>query len=122
METVLSKTYTAAADYSTTGQYRFVYLSAANTVTLCGAGTQPIGILQNNPESGYDAEVMLMGISRLSVSAAVSRMARLESAANGQGVTTTTDTDNVAAIVIEAGTAADDEVKVLLTPGCMFAG
>lgn len=122
METVLSRTFTAAADYSSTGQYRFVYLSAANTVTLCGAGTQPIGILQNAPASGEDAEVMLLGISRLSMSAAAAVMARLESAANGQGVTTTTDTDNVAAVVLEAADSANDVVKVLLTPGCMYAG
>jgi len=122
METVLCKTFTAAADYSTTGQYRFVYLSAANTVTLSGAGGSIIGILQNNPGSGEDASVMLMGVSRLSVSAAVSVNARLESAANGQGVTTTTDKDNVGALALEEATAADDEIKVLLTPGCMLAG
>ena len=122
METVLSRSFIAAADYSTTGQYRFVYLSAADTVTLCGAGTMPIGILQNNPEQYAIAEVMLLGISRLSVSATCSLMARLESAANGQGVTTTTDKDHVAAVVIQEATAADDVVRVLLTPGCMYAG
>jgi len=122
METILSKTYTAAADYSTTGQYRFVYLSSANTVTLSGASGAVLGILQNNPAAGEDANVMLMGISRLSMSAAVAVMARLESAANGQGVTTTTDTDNVAAIVLEAADNANEQVKVLLTPGCMYAG
>ena len=122
METVLCKSFIAAADYSTTGQYRFVYISSANTVTLCGAGTMPIGILQNNPAAGEIANVMLLGTSRLSMSAAAAVMARLESAANGQGVTTTTDTDSVAAIVIEAATAGDDQVTVLLTPGCMYAG
>jgi phage tail sheath gpL-like len=122
METVLSRSFIAAADYSTTGQYRFVYLSAADTVTLCGAGTMPIGILQNNPVQYAIAEVMLLGISRLSVSAACALMARLESAANGQGVTTTTDKDNVAAVVIQEATDANDVVRVLLTPGCMYAG
>jgi hypothetical protein len=48
----LSNGGTAAADYSTTGQYRGVYYSAAQTFTL--AATQGIfcGILQNNPDSG----------------------------------------------------------------------
>jgi hypothetical protein len=122
METVLSRSFIAAADYSTTGQYRFVYLSDVDTVTLCGAGTMPIGILQNNPEQYAIANVMLLGISRLSMSAAGAIMARVESAANGQGVVTTTDTDHVAAVIIQAATAADDEVRVLLTPGCMYAG
>jgi hypothetical protein len=122
METVLSKSFIAAADYSTTGQYRFVYLSDVDTVTLCGAGTMPIGILQNNPEQYAIANVMLLGISRLSMSAAGAIMARVESAANGQGVVTTTDKDHVAAVIIQAATAGDDVIRVLLTPGCMYAG
>ena len=117
METVLSRTYTAAADYSSTGQYRFVYLSAANTVTLCGAGGNPIGILQNAPASGEDAEVMLIGESRLSMSAAVAVNALVGSAANGQGVTMSSDDEVYAAVCLEAATAANDQVKVLLMGG-----
>lgn len=117
METVLSKTYTAAADYSSTGQYRFVYLSAANTVTLTGAGEAPIGILQNAPASGEDAEVMLYGVSRLDMSAAAAIMAKIGSAANGQGVAMTGDDEIYGAICLEAATAAGDEIKVLLCPG-----
>ncbi|MGD9152440.1 MAG: hypothetical protein PVG30_02120 [Gammaproteobacteria bacterium] len=122
METVLSKSFIAAADYSTTGQYRFVYLSAADTVTLCGAGATPIGILQNNPVQNAIAEVMLFGISRLSMSAAGAIMARVACAADGQGVVSTTDTNPIGAIIIQAATAADDVIRVLLTPGGMLAG
>lgn len=121
METVLSRTFTAAADYSSTGQYRFVYLSAANTVTLCSEGTQPIGILQNAPASGEDAEVMLYGVSRLSIYGTAAVMDSLESYDNGQGQTTTTDNDYVGALVLEAAVTTGDVVKVLLTPGCMYA-
>ena len=52
----------------------------------------------------------------------IAQSTRLESAANGQGVTTTTDKDNVAAVVIQEATDANDVVRVLLTPGCMYAG
>lgn len=122
MEGILCKGYKAAADYSTTGQYRFVYLSADNTITLCGAGTRPIGVLQNNPSAGEIGNVMLQGISKLSASAAIALMARVGIAANGQGVTTTTDTDEVGGICVKAGTAANDLVQVHLTPGGMVAG
>ena len=117
MESVLCKTFIAAADYSSTGQYRFVYLSAADTVTLTGAGGKPIGILQNNPASGGAANVMLMGVSRLSMSAAVAVNAWVGSAANGQGVTMSNDDEIYAAYCLEAATAANDQVKVFLPGG-----
>ena len=122
MEQVLCKGYIAAADYSSTGQYRFVKLTSANTITLCGAGERPIGILQNNPEAGEIGNVMLYGISKLYASAAIALMAAVGIAADGEGVTTTTDTDEYGGLCVEAGTAADDVIQILLTPGAMFAG
>lgn len=116
MESVLSKTFTAGADLSDY-QYCFVYLSAADTVTYTGAGEAPIGILQNDPESGEDANVMLLGVSKLSMSAAVAVMAKVGSAASGQGVTMDADDEIYGAICLEAATDTDDEVDVLLCPG-----
>lgn len=116
METVLSRTFTAAADYRNY-QYRFVYLSAEDTITLTGAGEAPIGILQNAPNIGEDAEVMLMGISRLSMSAAVAVNAKVGSAADGQGVTMSADTAIYGAICIQTCSNANEQTRVLLCPG-----
>jgi len=111
---ILCKTFTAGGDLSAL-QYRFVKLSGANTVTICGNGEVPIGILQNDPESGEQANVMLMGISNLAVHAATSRNDKLGSQANGRGTAVTADTATYNAIALEAATAQDDEIKVLLT-------
>jgi hypothetical protein len=116
METILAKTYTAGADLSNY-QYCFVYMSGANTVTYTGSGGSPIGILQNAPESGEDAVVMHIGVSLLSMSAAVSVNALVGSAANGQGVAVTSDDAIYAAYCLQASTQADDEVRVLLPGG-----
>lgn len=113
METVLSRTFTAGADLSSY-QYRYVYLSSENTVTFTGAGGTPIGILQNAPEEGYDAEVMLYGISRLSMSATCSVMAKIGSAASGQGVAVTADEGVYGAIAIQDCGNANEQIRVWL--------
>lgn len=116
METVLSRTFTAGADLSSY-QYRFVYMTAENTITYTGASGSPIGILQNAPESGQDAEVMLYGISRLSMSATCSVMAKIGCAASGQGVAVTADKAVYGAIAIDACGNANEQIRVLLVPG-----
>jgi len=56
---------TAAADLSSK-QYHFVKLASATTVNVCSAITDaPIGILQNNPESGETATIAIFGISKV---------------------------------------------------------
>ena len=118
MENVLSKGYIAGADLSDY-QYCFVYMTAENTVTYCGAGGTPIGILQNNPESGEIANVMHIGISRLSMSATCSVMDKIGCAASGQGVAMTDDDEIYGAIAIDEASNANERIKVLL-PGGFF--
>jgi hypothetical protein len=55
-----------AGESLATYQYCFVTLSAAGTVTHCsGITIRPIGILQNNPASGEEAEVVCFGITKV---------------------------------------------------------
>lgn len=117
METIMSKTFTAGADLSDY-QYRFVYLSSEGTVTYCGASGTPLGILQNAPESGELANVMLIGLSKLSMSATCSVMAKIGCAASGQGVAVTGDDEIYGAMAIQAAANANECIDVLLTPGC----
>ena len=58
-------TFTAAADLSAK-QYHFVVLASATTVNVATAITNaPIGILQNDPESGQQAIVRISGMSKV---------------------------------------------------------
>ncbi len=58
-------TAAAGADFNTK-QYLFVYLTAANTVSVCDSITdQPLGVLQNNPPSGGEARVRRRGRSKV---------------------------------------------------------
>ena len=58
-------TFTAAADLSAK-QYHFVVLASATTVNVATAITNaPIGILQNDPESGEQAVVRISGVSKV---------------------------------------------------------
>lgn len=57
---------TASADL-TGKQYYFVKMSGENTVTVCAAVTDvPIGVLQNAPDNGEIAEVLCVGVTKIS--------------------------------------------------------
>lgn len=111
---ILSKTYPANGDLSSY-QYRFVKLESAGTVAICGNGEVPLGILQNDPEDGEQAKVMIFGISNLVAHAAISVNDKLGSQASGRAVAVTADTNTYNAVALEAATAQDDEIKVMLT-------
>lgn len=117
---ILSKTFTADADL-TDYQYRFVKLTSTG-VDICGNTEQPIGILQNAPDDGEQANVMIMGISNLVAHAAISINAILGSQASGRAVTVSADKALYNAVALEAATDQDDEIKVLLTAVNYVAG
>lgn len=116
METILCKSFLAGADLSAK-QYTFVKLSNDSTVVTAGAGEGALGILQNNPESGDVANVMILGISRLVMSEAVAVMGKVASTAAGEGAAVTGDDLIYNAMVVQASTADNDEIKVLLCQG-----
>lgn len=112
-------TFKASGDLSSY-QYCFVKFSAADTVNVCGASEDMVGILQNKPEAAGDAAVVvLLGVSQLRVDGNAGAITRgtsyLESDAAGEGVVTTTDTDPVGALALASSTAANDEIPVLVT-------
>lgn len=75
-------------------QFYFVKLSAADTVAVCAAATDvPIGILQNKPASGEIAEVMCVGVSKVSADAALSVGNLVGTSADGQADAKTVGTD-----------------------------
>jgi len=61
---VLTRSYPAAEDLSS-DQYRIVVLDSGSVRRPNAATDVPLGILQNAPESGQAAAVMLIGVSKI---------------------------------------------------------
>lgn len=73
----------AGADLSS-HQYKFVKISAANTVILCAAVTDhPYGVLQNSPVQGQAAEVCCHGLTKVIANQAISAGASIGTDASG---------------------------------------
>lgn len=103
----------AGADLSA-AQYRFVKLDGANVV-LCAATTDiPLGILQNDPEEGEHAEVMISGVSPLaSVTAGLALGAKVATNAVGRGQAAVS-TQHVVGQVLKAASAEDARATVAI--------
>ena len=96
-------------------KYRFVALSAAGTVTECGANGKAIGIYQGDSScaSGDMIEVALSGGgAKLEVSEAAAQGKFLTSTSVGKGEIADAAGEFVGAIAFEAGGADGDVVGV----------
>lgn len=97
---------TASADLSSK-QFHFVKISGANTVTVCAAVTdRPIGVLQNKPTSGQEAEIVACGVTKLSSDEAVAAGSVLGSSADGQAQVVTVGSETTVYIAGQALTAS----------------
>lgn len=108
--------FKAAADLSA-GQYRFVELTAAQTVNVCGAITDiAIGVLQNDPDAaGKPAVVALSGTTKVVAGAAIAAGARVAPTAAGKAQTAAS-TQYPRAIALDAAAADGDVIEVFLLP------
>ena len=117
---------TAAANYynpssaldgpNGSGQFLFVYVSAARVVTVqTSSGGAVYGILQNSPASGQAADVGIMGISKVVAGAAITAGANLMCDTAGRAVAQTS-TNIIAAVALEAATAAGQIITVAIIP------
>jgi hypothetical protein len=65
----VTRTFTSACDFSTTGQYRMVRAgSIAGEVTgmaPLAINSSPLGVLQNDPKQGEEATVCLFGLTKI---------------------------------------------------------
>lgn len=78
-------TLVAAADLSS-NQYNFVKLDSSGKAAAVTATTdRPIGILQNAPTSGQEAEVLVVGGSKLVAGGAITEGAVVGTSAAGKG-------------------------------------
>ena len=119
---VLKTTMKAGADLSA-GQFKFVEVSAADTVTICnGAGDIPIGVLYNKPSAaGQATEIALGPIVKVQADAAVSAGALVGTSADGQAVTKSTADDHVFGVALNAVSNAGEIVMVLVQSGKIHA-
>jgi len=111
--------FTAGGDLSTQ-QFRFVKLNTSGQVVAVAALTDiPVGILQNNPASGQEATVRVMGISKGSFDASIDEGVIVGTSADGQidAKAVTDTTEYVLGQVILAATAAG-QIGTLLV-NCM---
>ena len=113
-------TFKASEDLSSY-QYHFMKLDADGKVAHCTASTDVvIGILQNYPDAEDKAAlVRLNGTSKLVMSDTCNEGDYItpsdQAGDYGEGLVSTTDKDFIGAIALEAATAADDIIEVLLT-------
>ncbi|MBA7540528.1 hypothetical protein ES705_32827 [subsurface metagenome] len=96
-------------------QYHFITLFTDGTAIVCGAGGVAIGILQNTPGIGEAARVRVLGTSKLVMNEAVDEAEAITSTATGAGEVVDGVDEYAGAIDIEAATAPNDIVEVLIT-------
>ena len=110
-------TLVAGADLSAK-QYYFVKLNSSGQAILCAAATDvPIGVLQNAPTSGQEAEVLIVGGTKLVASAAITLPAQIGTASSGKAAALTAGTDTtkyVAGSLISAAGADADVVTAVI--------
>lgn len=99
-------------------QFYFVELgAAAGEVDLCdGATDLVLGVLQNKPEAGEAAEVMVYGVAKVTAGGTISRGNRVGTDSAGKAVAKTADADLTCGIAVTAA-ASGELVSILLTPG-----
>ncbi|CAB4158439.1 hypothetical protein UFOVP711_4 [uncultured Caudovirales phage] len=98
-------------------QYYFVKINTSGQAMLCsGATDKPIGVLQNDPASGEEAVVTVVGGSKVVASASIDEGVLIGTASTGKAdakVPGTDTTEYVAGTVILAS-GADGEILTAL--------
>jgi hypothetical protein len=117
-------TLTAAADLSAK-QYHFVVLASATTVNVCTAITNaPIGILQNNPESGQQAVVQVFGVSKVVADGTLAAGNFIGTSADAQADAISPGTDTTVYMTgqcIQAASAGETTTMFLNITNCRAA-
>jgi hypothetical protein len=110
----------ALSGFLGTGQFLVVSLTAARSVIIAALGTSvPLGVAQNDPISGFVADIGYHGITKVITGAAVAAGARLQTAGDGTGrAITYTSAVYYWGIALEASTAANQ----LVTAYVFFPG
>ena len=115
-------TLVAGADLSA-AQYKFVKLnSSGQAVAIAAATDLPIGVLQNAPTSGQEAEVLIAGGTKLVLGGTVAAAGVVSPNASGAGVAITTGTDTTKHAVGQAITGGASGEIITAVISCAAAG
>lgn len=115
-------TLVAGADLSA-AQYKFVKLNSSGDVIAVAAATdRPIGVLQNAPASGQEAEVLIVGGTKLVSGGSIGEGAALGTSATGTAVSLTAGTDTTKYILGSAITEAASADVFTAVINCASAG
>lgn len=106
---------TASADLSAK-QYLFVKMSGEKTVTVCAAATDlPIGVLQNTPTSGQEAEVAWSGITKIVGTIDLNFGDRIGPSSGGHATSKSAGTtDYIVGVVLNGNAAAGGYVTAVI--------
>ena len=92
-------TLVAAADLSSK-QYTFVKLDSSGQAAAAAAATDiPIGVLQNAPTAGQEAEVLVVGGTKIVAGAAIGEGALVGTSSAGKAVALVAGTDTTKYVV-----------------------
>ena len=110
--------YSAEADL-TGNQYFAVKQGAARLGVVAVAATtdRPLGVLQNTPDDGEVAEIMVQGRTKMVASAAIALGAPVSVSANGRAASVAYGTDTTRYVIgyaEQAAAAAGDIIEVYL--------
>jgi hypothetical protein len=92
-------TLVAGADLSTK-QYTFVKINSSGEAVAAAAATDiPVGVLQNAPTSGQEAEVLIVGGTKLVAGAAIADGAQIGTTSAGKAAALVAGTDTTKYVV-----------------------
>jgi len=115
-------TLVAGADLSA-AQYKFVKLNSSGQAIAVAAATDlPIGVLQNAPTSGQEAEVLVSGGTKLVLGGTVNAAGVVGTSAAGAGVALTVGTDTTKYQLGQAITGGASGEIVTAVVNCSNAG
>ncbi len=123
----LKITLVAGADLSS-AQFKFVKLNASGQAILCAAATdKPIGVLQNAPTSGQEAsgqeaEVTVIGGTKVVLGGSVAEGAAVGTSSAGAGVALAFGTDTTKFVVGQALTEGSSAEIITVVVNCASAG
>ena len=81
-------------------QYYFVKINSSGQAVACAAATDiPVGVLQNAPTSGQEAEVLIVGGTKIVAGAAIGEGALVGTSSAGKAVALVAGTDTTKYVV-----------------------
>lgn len=112
-------TLVAGADLSAL-QYTFVKINSSGQAVACASATDiPVGVLQNAPISGQEAEVLIVGGTKIVAGAAIGEGAQIGTGTTGKAVALVAGVDTTKYVVgtLITESAADGNIVTAVING-----